>query len=82
MIRIVDDARTHVRHFTCPLCGSEIVADFNEVNRYTGVLSCPVCDEHICWTTGDLVDGEKPQEEKTVTEEMALDGQMNVKEEE
>ena len=58
MIRIVDDARTHVRRFTCPLCGSEIVADFEEVNKYTGILRCPVCNEHICWISGDLADEE------------------------
>lgn len=55
MIRIVDDARTHVRRFTCSLCGSEIVADFEEVNWYTGALRCPVCNTSICWTDGDLV---------------------------
>lgn len=82
MIRIIDDARTHVRRFTCLICGSEFVADFEEVNWYTGCLKCPVCNASICWTDGDLIDGEKSQNEKTVVEEMALDGPMNVNEEE
>lgn len=59
MIRIVDDARTHVRSFTCLLCGSEFVADFEEVDKRTGELKCPVCNTSICWAIGDLVDEEK-----------------------
>ena len=81
MIRIVDDARTQVRRFTCLRCGSEFVADFEEVNRRIGSVRCPVCNAYISWPDGDLVDGEGPQDEKTVVEEMAFDGAMNVKEE-
>lgn len=55
MIRIVDDARTQIRRFTCSICGTEFVADFEEANKYTGFLECPICRASKSWTIGDIV---------------------------
>lgn len=54
MIRILKDARTQTRSFSCLTCGTEFVADFEEMN-YTGTLRCPVCKSSVTWALGDIV---------------------------
>lgn len=55
MIRILKDARTQTRRFACLVCGTEFVADFEEVNTCTGHLKCPVCKTSMSWSVGDIV---------------------------
>jgi predicted RNA-binding Zn-ribbon protein involved in translation (DUF1610 family) len=54
-MRIVDKAVRKVYRFNCPVCGSRLEADYQELVDIGGKVSkfhCPVCkkERHISWS--------------------------------
>ncbi len=66
MIKILVDSRTYTRCFRCPNCGTEYIADYEEVDRITGYLQCPTCNASAEWVSGRRITTDKIANEDNI----------------